>query len=720
VTRIGRGRLTLIFCVSLFCGIVLVESLNQAAFTSDTLIGAVIYALTAGSIYAIAASGLVVTYTTSGVFNFAQGAIGMIMAFLYWEVRINQSWPAPIALIFVILIAAPLLGLTLERFIMRKLVNTTLVVQLVVTIGLMFFFMGLATEIWDENSISPLPEFFADKHGIDIGNVVLTWHRFITIMVAIGIAVFLRLLLYRSRTGVAMRAVVDNRDLAGLNGAKPNRVSGLSWAIGCSMAAIAGILLAPNVGLRVDALTLFIVDAFAAAIIGRLRSLPWTFAGGLIIGIVQSIAVNFLNLYGRWSTASTAIPAIILFIALLALPQARIELGRLAPKYRVPRVTTVRETAFGMGVLVVVVVLIINFAGFGVPDTRRITLSILTAIIMLSLVPLTGWAGQISLAQITFVGVGAYAMAEVAGDARSLFSPGSPLGLIAAAAFAVPFGVLMALPALRLQGLYLALASMAFAVVSAPLFFSQPEVFGAGGRRIANLSFLGINFNDTNNFLVAVTVIFGALALFVVWLRRSAFGRRLIALRDSPAASATVGVNLIWTKLLVFALAAAMAGFAGGLLGMYRGTAGEMDFEMLVGIPFLLLLVVGGVGTVSGALFGGISTVVLLIVEQDHPGVTVLGLAIFAALTRVGPGLAALGVGRAPEGAVVEIGAAFAPLLPWRSDARRQLQAERARKRASKQQRALLSAGNGAAPQSPTVPAGVAPDDRVRVPGDPP
>jgi branched-chain amino acid transport system permease protein len=434
---------------------------------------------------------------------------------------------------------------------------------------------------------------------------------------------------------------------------------------------------------------------------------------------VQGIAVNFLNLYGRWSTASTAIPAIILFIALLALPQARLELGRLAPKYRVPRVPSVRESAFGMAVLLVVVIVLVNFAGFGVPDTRRITLAILTAIIMLSLVPLTGWAGQISLAQITFVGVGAYAMAEVAGNASSWFSPGSPLGLVAAAALAVPFGVLMALPALRLQGLYLALASMAFAVVTVPLFFSQPEVFGAGGRRIAILSFLGVDFNDTNNFLIAITVIFGLLGIFVTWLRRSAFGRRLIALRDSPAASATVGVNLIWTKLLVFALAAAMAGFAGGLLGMYRGTAGEMDFQMLVGIPFLLLLVVGGVGTVSGALLGGISTVVLLIIEQDHPGVAVAGIAVFAALTRVGPGLAALGVGRNPEGAVVEIGAAFSPLLPWRRDAREQMRAERAMRRAAKEQRAILASGNGAGPPASPAPTGV-PNERVTVPGDSP
>jgi branched-chain amino acid transport system permease protein len=362
----------------------------------------------------------------------------------------------------------------------------------------------------------------------------------------------------------------------------------------------------------------------------------------------------------------------------------------------------------------------VNFAGFGVPDTRRLTLSILTSIIMLSLIPLTGWAGQISLAQITFVGVGAYAMAEVAGNASSWFNPGSPLGLIAAAGLAVPFGVLMALPALRLQGLYLALASMAFAVMAGPLFFSQKEVYGAGGRRVATLSFFGIDFNNADNFLIAVTAIFGLLALFVVWLRRSAFGRRLIALRDSPAASATIGVNLIWTKLLVFALAAGMAGFAGGLLGMYRGTAGEMDFQMLVGIPFLLLLVVGGVGCVSGALFGGISTVILLIIEQDHPGFAFLGVAIFAALTRVGPGLAALGVGRNPEGAVVEIGQAFSPLLPWRKDARDHMRAERAMKRASKQQRALLASGNGAKMPPPSSPAGAAESERVPVSGDSP
>jgi branched-chain amino acid transport system permease protein len=585
VTTSGKWRLAVCFAIAIFLGVVVAASLNQAAFTSQTITGAVIYALTAGAIYAIAASGLVVTYTTSGVFNFAQGAVGMIMAFLYWEVRVNHGWPAWIALVFVVLIVAPLFGAVIERALLRRLVDAPLVVKLVVTIGLMFFLMGLASTIWDENSISPLPEFLADKHGIDIGDVVLTWHRLITIVVAVLIALFLRLLLYRSRTGVAMRAVVDNRELAALNGVRPGRVSAFAWALGSMMAAIAGILLAPNLGLRVDALTLFIVDAFAAAIIGRLRSLPWTFAGGLVIGIAQSFALNFLQWGGRWSTASVAIPAVILFVALLALPEARIEAGRLIPKHRVPRVPALGRSATGLAALVLVVALIAEFGGLDTTNLRRLTLALLTAIIMLSLVPLTGWAGQISLAQITFVGVGAFAQAEVAGDAQSWHGAGNPLGLLLAAAAAVPFGVLMALPALRLQGLYLALASMAFAVMAIPLFFGQPEIFGASGRRLATPRFFGIDFDDAHNFLVLAAVAFALLGFFVVWLRRGAFGRRLVALRDSPAASVTVGVNLVWTKLLVFALAAAMAGFAGGLLGMYRGAVGTMDFAMLASAP---------------------------------------------------------------------------------------------------------------------------------------
>ena len=183
----------------------------------------------------------------------------------------------------------------------------------------------------------------------------------------------------------------------------------------------------------------------------------------------------------------------------------------------------------------------------------------------------------------------------------SPFGSGSPLGLLFAAAFAIPFGFLMTIPALRLQGLYLALASLAFARMAESLFFDQPEIFGTGQRNIARLSIFGYRFTDQRAYLLLVTAIFGVMAIGVVWLRRGRFGRRLVALRDSEAACATLGVNRFRTKLAVYALAAAMAGFAGALLGMQRGGAATQDFQLLspLAIPIVLLIVVGGVETVS-------------------------------------------------------------------------------------------------------------------------
>ncbi len=209
-------------------------------------------------------------------------------------------------------------------------------------------------------------------------------------------------------------------------------------------------------------------------------------------------------------------------------------------------------------------------------------------LIMVSLVPLTGWSKQISLAQITFVGAGAFAYLQWSPDL------GSGLGMIVAALFAVPFGVAMALPALRLQGLYLALASMAFAQMAAFLFFPQPEILGFDGKPIGPIEifgfdfsqpfdFLGIHFGQDVGTLFFITFALGVVGVLVVWLHKSRFGRRLTALGDSPAACATLGINPIVTKLGVFVISAAIAGFAGALLGIFQGTATVQDFEMLAG-----------------------------------------------------------------------------------------------------------------------------------------
>jgi branched-chain amino acid transport system permease protein len=713
----SRQRSAVIVGTLVFLVIVLFQSWAGRPVTVDSVLSTLIVGISVGSIYAIAASGIVVTYTTSGIFNFAQGAIGMFMAFVYWQLRVDWGVPAPLSLIVAILVIAPLIGAGIERVLMRRLTNASLVVQLVVTVGLMFALMGLAVTIWDPTSETRSIDFFFGSAGFDIGSTFVLWHRFITILTAVAIAIFLRLLLYRTRIGVTMRAVVDNRSLAGLHGARPEAASMLAWALGSSLAAVSGILLVPELGLQVDALTLLIINAFAAAIVGRLRSLPLTYMGGILLGLILTFSINFLDLSGRFSTVQFAIPTIFLFIALLALPQARIQLRRLAPdpKLHQPRVAQVWETALGMALLFVAVWFFTR--NMGQVNLNRITLAIVVATLMLSLVPLTGWAGQVSFAQITFAGAGAFAMYQWAP-----FGSGSPAALVLAAAFAVPFGALMCLPALRLQGLYLALASIAFARMAESLFFDQPEVFGNGAKPVPRPSIFGYRFTDQRAYLLLVTGIFAVMAIFVVWMRRGRFGRRLVALRDSEAATATLGVSSFWTKLAVYGVSAAMAGFAGALLGAQRGTAATQDFALLglLAIPIVLLVVVGGVETISGALFGGFLFILFPILKENFDESWILWVAVIAgvsagvialqkfrpalpatrrvlpaavsgvlfglgiwlvldaffqtswlnAVERLGPGLLALNVAVRPNGASVELGFALAPLLPWRKDAR--------------------------------------------------
>jgi branched-chain amino acid transport system permease protein len=363
-----------------------------------------------------------------------------------------------------------------------------------------------------------------------------------------------------------------------------------------------------------------------------------TFVGAMALGITLTFVRNFLDVSGRWAELPNAVPSLFLLAALLGLPQARVQLGRMATTGLPGRVTAARvsHVAIGMVLLLVVVFLVSGTADS--VNLNRLTLAVVTAALMLSYLPLTGWSGQVSLAQITFAGIGAFTMWKVAGDS------GSPAGLLAAAAVAAPFGCLMALPALRLQGLYLALASMAFALVGQYLLFAQSEVFGVAGRTVTRPEFLGFDLADQRTFLMFVTVCFAVLALGVAALRRGPFGRRLVALRDSEAACVTLGVNPFVTKLAVYGLSAALAGFAGGLLILQRTTSTASEFSMLVGIPLLLLVVVGGVEKVSGALIGGALSVFLIFAQATWD------ISLLRSIEMLGPGLMAISVARNPDG----------------------------------------------------------------------
>lgn len=667
--RVSNARLLAVGATSAFVVFVAVQFWNaNQTVNGDKIVLFLIVGITLGSIYAVAAAGLVVTYTTSGIFNFAQGAIGMILTFVYWQLKVGWGLQTLLALGITVLIAAPLLGAGIERLFMRRLTQAPLVAQLVATVGLLVFFVGLADTVWPSDTYRTIGQFFPNNK-VQIGGTFIPWFRIITIVVGILIALLLWFLLRRTRIGIAMRAVVDNRELAALNGARPGRISMFSWALGSSMAAIAGIFLAEELGaLSSQGLTFFIVDAFGAAIIGRLRSLPMTLVGGAVIGFSLSFQRNFLDLGQRWSAAGAAIPAIILFLALLFVPQARIE-GRRVGRAIVARVPSMKRALSGFIALFVVIAILA--AVLGRVDVRRVEIAMVLAFAMLSLVPLTGWAGQISFAQISFLGIGAWAATEFSNEGGAVFGlhlypTGSPLGLLVGAAAAVPIGLLVALPALRLRGLYLALATMAFALMAVPLFFDQPEVFAGSARYGSPIGFsgyhfnepftlLGISFGTDSGFLLLTAALFGVVGLGVVALRRGAFGRRLIAMRDSPAACATLGVNLRATKFAVFGLSAGIAGFAGAIFAVAQGSAQSTDFLAFNGLAFLLLLVVGGVAVVSGAVLGAFLLQGFQVwLTVWFPNVTVLEW-----WQRMGPGLAGIGIARQPDGIIPQVGQDF-------------------------------------------------------------
>jgi len=589
-------------------------------FLQYTVLG-VVY----GAVYAVAASGLVVTYSTSGVFNFAHGAVGMVAAFTYWELTQDHHVPVLLALVLVLLVLAPVMGIVIERVLMRRLFGASTERSLMVTLGLLVILLGIASKIWGGQTERSLP-FFFDPHTIDVFGVYIAVHYLVIMAVAVAVAVGLRFLLRATRVGVAMRAVVDDPDLLAMSGASPIRIARLGWVIGTMLAALAGVLIAPIVNLDQTILTLFVLNSFAAAVFGRLRSLPLTFLGALLIGLGQQYLTSYLpqGFQTNWLPNTVlAIPMLFLFVVLLLLPQERLKVSGRVGISRIPRLVTPLQSLSGAAAVVA-----LSAVGAAVLSTTwRAALSqgLIFGIVGLSLVLLTGYAGQVSLGQFAFVGIGAFTMGKIAGG-------GSWLGLLAAIGVAAAVGVLVALPTLRVRGLYLALATLAFAQFVYYVFFSNVYFFNQSGSVfIKRLSLPGISFNSDRSEMIFLGVAFGLASMLVLAIRRGTFGRRLVALSDSPAACATVGLNVKLTRLAVFGISAGLCGLAGALYGGLQGPVSSNDFPLLASLFVLLLLVIWGVRTVTGALLAGLSYAILL----AHAG-GIIGLLVGAGVILIG------------------------------------------------------------------------------------
>ncbi|MEY2451992.1 MAG: branched-chain amino acid transport system permease protein livM [Acidimicrobiaceae bacterium] len=556
--------------------------------------------VTLAAIYAISATGLVVTYITSGVFNFAHGAVGMFLAFVYWELRVNRGLPTPLALLITLGVVAPIIGVSLDALVMRRLLRgATVATKLVVTLALLLSFQGLALALWDLN-LRTVPGLWGDR-TFRVAGVNISWDQATTVFAALAVAFGLRVLFRRTRLGVAMRAVVDNPELCAIKGSSPNRITAASWALGSMLAGLAAILIAPGLNLEVNGLSLLVVQAYAAAVVGRLQNLPATFAGALVLGVSQSMFVGYLpqdNEIVR--NLKQAVPFIVLFGALLLFAQRR--LPERVPTHAEPSPPR-WQTTVAIGGLAVVGAWVLS-AQLSRPDLTTGSNALVYTCITLSLVLLTGLSGQVSLMQMSFVGVGAVVLGELPTSVPWLFA-----FAIAAAVTGIA-GALVALPVLRLRGIYLALLTLAVAILMDSLFFGNSNVFG-GGESLAVPRPVSLDLAGDRQMFVVCALACAVFANVFLAVRRSALGRMLNALRDSPTACQTMGLSLARIKLVAFGLSAALAGAAGALLGALQVRVGQLDFFYFKSLAVLLVATIFGITSVSGAMLGALFFVVL-------------------------------------------------------------------------------------------------------------
>lgn len=596
------------------------------------LIQFTLFGLMLGCVYAVAAMGLVLTYTVTGVFNFAHGAVGMLAAFCYYELRVNRGVPTPIAVVIVVFGMAPLAGLAAERL-MRRFRSTDYATSLVVTIALTVGLLGLAQQLFDPTVGRNVPPLLGDNQ-VEILSVPISFDRLGQVAVAILVAFGLRSLLFRTTTGAQMRAVVDDPELASLNGVRSVVVARLSWMIGFVLAAVGGVLFAGGQNLNAVVLTLLVLNAYGAAMIGRLTSLPMTFVGALLLGLIQELT----NVTWLWpdselfSRLRLAIPGLFLVAAVLLVPSFRLSAGRVVGRDQ-PAVPTVRRALLGAGGLVLAVWTAVTFG----PGDLQVHLirALVIATIALSLVAVTGLSGQVSLAQYLFVGIGAFVAGKVVGGS-------SVLGLLLGAAVAAGVGALTALPSVRLRGLHLALSSFGVALIGRELILGDPRVFGYLSVQVPRPDLFGLSLSSDAAFAIWCATVFAALGFLVVIVRRSAFGRRLTALRDSEVAAATLGMNVRSAKVAAFALSAFIAGCAGSLFGGFAGSIQALQFDPINSLVIVLFAFVGGITTVSGALLGGLLFALLTWAQTALPE---MSGAVFG-----GVAVLAISLGRQPNG----------------------------------------------------------------------
>lgn len=575
----------------------------------------VLSGLVTGAIFAIMGSGLTLSYAATGVFNFAHGAVGFLTALVFYQLNVALGLPAWLSALIAVALFAPALGYLLHRAMFAGLAQAGETAQIVGTIGLTIALPALGLLVVDllalpsadatalPRGIGPHPAVGLEPLGVRLDTDQLITFAF-SVVTAAGLWAFMRHTPY----GLRMRASVDRRRLATLRGIDVAATSALAWTLGSGLAGLAGVLAVSVVGLDATAYTVLLFASATAAVFGRLRSIPWTFAAGLALGVVQNLVAGYTDFLEEITGLRTAVPVILLFAGLVLLNRSRERVAGSAaedapPPDHLAGVPLWRRRLPWAVALAALVAFTFTGPEYYVGVAAQ---GLVLALIFCSFVVVTGIGGMVNLAQASFAAMAALTCGWA-------FASGLPflaaigLGVLAAGAV----GLLVALPALRLGGRVLTLATLALALLADQVLF-QVDAF-SNGTIGWSLPALGFGFADTSDPRVRVVVLLGLIGvvgLLVKNLEKSASGRAILAVRSAPAAAVTSGLSAPRTKILLFVLASAIAGLGGVLYAISKGSITATDLPAHAGFVWLAVVVLQGVRRIGGAVLGGLIAVI--------------------------------------------------------------------------------------------------------------
>ncbi|WP_109527043.1 MULTISPECIES: ABC transporter permease [Nocardia] len=578
--------------------------------------------LSVGAVYAVLASSLVGVHAATGIINFAQGAFALWAVYVVAALRTDGTFvlpigslelgseehPTPMAAAVALGIAsAAVWALLAHLVVFRPLRHAPVLAQVVASVGLMLFIQALVGLRFDTENLFASP--ILPENTVTVAGALINVSDLVLAAIAIAVAVGLRAYFTLTTAGIATRAGSEDELAARLTGYSPDRLAAIVWTLTGAACGLIGVLAAYTIGLNETSYTFYVIPALAAALVGRLSSFAVACAAGLGLGSFQAVVlwIDTKDWLPNWAQAGfgDAVPFVIVVIALFLLGgriPARGSLGAVKmPAVRIPRIRIV-PTA---GVLTVAVLAIVSTTG-----TWRygVVTSIILSLIALSLVLLTGYLGQISLASMAFAGTAGFALSKLSDGWHVPF----PLGMIAAAATATALGVLVGVPALRIRGAQLAVVTLAAALAIQSFVFNNPSLTPSQGNLIADPTLFGLDLGVregtdlvTLRFALMVLVVVAICTLAVMRIMGGATGRALLAVRSNERAAASVGIDVAATKLLGFAVSAFLAGIGGCLIGYSRGQLSAGSFTVMIGLTVLAMTYVGGITSVSGAFLAG-------------------------------------------------------------------------------------------------------------------